>query len=183
MNKPLVTTRGPSAPRRPSFTQHHGIDREDDYAWLRADNWQAVMRDPAVLTTGYPRASGGGKRLHASGDGRYRAASRYALRRDEGTHQGRRLVAYLRPTGPSTITPAYVTGGQHPLFCRQPPWRRRRSSPDRRQRARQRPRLFPHRAVSPTAPTTNCIAYAVDTKGSEFFTVNIIDAETGATRR
>ena len=30
------------------------------------------------------------------------------------------------------------------------------------------------------APTTNSIAYAVDTKGSEFFTIRIIDAETGA---
>ena len=37
----------PRALRRPSTSRHHGIERVDDYAWLRADNWQAVMRDPA----------------------------------------------------------------------------------------------------------------------------------------
>src|SRR5262245_24686140 len=39
----------PRALRRPSVSRHHGIERIDDYAWLRADNWQAVMRDPALL--------------------------------------------------------------------------------------------------------------------------------------
>jgi oligopeptidase B len=37
----------PRAVRRPSTSRYHGIERVDDYAWLRADNWQAVMRDPA----------------------------------------------------------------------------------------------------------------------------------------
>jgi oligopeptidase B len=27
----------------------HGIVSDDPYAWLRADNWQEVMRDPSVL--------------------------------------------------------------------------------------------------------------------------------------
>ncbi|MGA7456271.1 MAG: S9 family peptidase, partial [Methyloceanibacter sp.] len=39
----------PRALRRPSTSRYHGIERVDDYAWLRADNWQAVMRDPALL--------------------------------------------------------------------------------------------------------------------------------------
>jgi len=30
-------------------TVHHGVARVDDYAWLRAANWQAVMRDPSLL--------------------------------------------------------------------------------------------------------------------------------------
>jgi oligopeptidase B len=41
--------RAPRAARRPLSTIHHGITRVDDYAWLRAANWQAVMRDPAQL--------------------------------------------------------------------------------------------------------------------------------------
>ncbi len=36
--------RAPRAARRPSYSTHHGIEHEDDYAWLRADNWQQVMR-------------------------------------------------------------------------------------------------------------------------------------------
>ncbi len=39
----------PMAERRPKTLQIHGISRVDDYGWLRADNWQAVMREPDVL--------------------------------------------------------------------------------------------------------------------------------------
>src|SRR3990172_9340091 len=39
----------PRAARHPSTSSHHGIVREDDYAWLPASNWQEVMRDPSVL--------------------------------------------------------------------------------------------------------------------------------------
>ncbi len=41
----------PVAERRPQAQKTHGISRNDDYSWLRADNWQAVMRDPTVLAT------------------------------------------------------------------------------------------------------------------------------------
>jgi oligopeptidase B len=39
----------PRAERRPQIATRHGIVRNDVYAWLRADNWQQVMRDPAAL--------------------------------------------------------------------------------------------------------------------------------------
>src|SRR3990172_9197745 len=39
----------PLAKRRPKFSAHHGVELVDEYAWLRADNWQEVMRDPSVL--------------------------------------------------------------------------------------------------------------------------------------
>ena len=39
----------PKADKRPVTMSNHGIERTDDYAWLRADNWQEVMRDPSVL--------------------------------------------------------------------------------------------------------------------------------------
>ncbi|MEP3300421.1 MAG: S9 family peptidase, partial [Roseibium sp.] len=41
MTKPLP----PRAQARPVTLETHGIQRQDDYAWLRADNWQDVMRD------------------------------------------------------------------------------------------------------------------------------------------
>jgi oligopeptidase B len=39
----------PVAEQRPSTTAHHGRERTDNYVWLRADNWQEVMRDPEAL--------------------------------------------------------------------------------------------------------------------------------------
>ncbi|MEL7525762.1 MAG: hypothetical protein AAFN16_08340, partial [Pseudomonadota bacterium] len=39
----------PRAEARPQTHEIHGISRQDNYGWLRADNWQEVMRDPSVL--------------------------------------------------------------------------------------------------------------------------------------
>jgi oligopeptidase B len=39
----------PQATKNSARDTHHGISRTDDYAWLRADNWQEVFRDPSLL--------------------------------------------------------------------------------------------------------------------------------------
>ncbi|ULJ70581.1 S9 family peptidase [Rhizobium gallicum] len=39
----------PSAAKKPVSDTRHGITRSDDYAWLRADNWQAMFKDPSIL--------------------------------------------------------------------------------------------------------------------------------------
>jgi oligopeptidase B len=39
----------PRPEKRPVFDTHHGFTRTDDYGWLRADNWQAMFRDPSLL--------------------------------------------------------------------------------------------------------------------------------------
>ncbi len=39
----------PQITKRPHNITQHGITRTDDYAWLRADNWQEVMQDPSKL--------------------------------------------------------------------------------------------------------------------------------------
>ncbi len=39
----------PVAPRRPHSFTAHGIAVRDDYAWLKDENWQDVLRDPSIL--------------------------------------------------------------------------------------------------------------------------------------
>src|SRR5689334_24074254 len=39
----------PRAERRAHSSVRHGVTLTDDYAWLRAENWRDVMRDPAAL--------------------------------------------------------------------------------------------------------------------------------------
>jgi oligopeptidase B len=39
----------PIAPRRPHSFATHGITVVDDYAWLKDENWQEVLRDPSLL--------------------------------------------------------------------------------------------------------------------------------------
>ena len=39
----------PTPEKHPVSDTHHGITRSDDYAWMRAENWQAVFRNPSLL--------------------------------------------------------------------------------------------------------------------------------------
>src|SRR4249919_3102891 len=39
----------PRAEKRPVAATRHGVTLTDDYAWLKAPNWQTVMRDPGAL--------------------------------------------------------------------------------------------------------------------------------------
>src|SRR4026208_599212 len=41
--------RPPRAARRPKVDTWHGVELVDDYAWLKANNWQEVMREPSAL--------------------------------------------------------------------------------------------------------------------------------------
>lgn len=47
MNPPPVVP--PLAPRRPSRRTLHGVTVTDDYAWLKDEKWQQVLRDPSLL--------------------------------------------------------------------------------------------------------------------------------------
>ena len=43
------TLAAPVAKRLPVTSVHHGIERTDQYAWLRAENWQEMFKDPSKL--------------------------------------------------------------------------------------------------------------------------------------
>ena len=51
MTRPATfpATKPPVAAKHPVPDTRHGISRTDEYAWLRADNWQEVFKDPALL--------------------------------------------------------------------------------------------------------------------------------------
>ena len=177
MNDTLVRARAPRAARRPSVSRHHGIERIDDYAWLRADNWQQVMRDPAVLAADI--------RAHLEAENAYTKAvmgeteqlqealfveMKGRIKEDDSTVPA--------PDGAFAYYTRYVTGGQHPLFCRTP-----RDGGEEQVLVDGNALAASHTyfriANVAHSPDHNLIAYAVDTKGSEFYTVNIVEAATG----
>src|SRR5215213_1586565 len=49
LERPSRLPSPPRAERRPKVSTVHGTTLVDDYAWLRAANWQEVMRDPSAL--------------------------------------------------------------------------------------------------------------------------------------
>ncbi|MDX8470083.1 S9 family peptidase [Mesorhizobium sp. VK23B] len=59
------TANPPRPEKRPVFDVHHGITHTDDYAWMRADNWQAMFRNPSLLD--------GAIRAHLEAENAYQA--------------------------------------------------------------------------------------------------------------
>ena len=177
MNEQAPRARAPLADRRPSVSTHHGIAREDDYAWLRADNWQAVMRDPHQLPADI--------RAHLEAENAYTKAvmaDTEALQKTLFEEMKGRIKeddsSVPAPDGAFDYYTRYVTGGQHPLFCRRP-----RGGGEEQVlvdgNALAEGHAYFRIANVAHSPDHALIAYAVDTKGSEFYTVNVIEAATG----
>ena len=51
MTRPAIFPQAtaPRPEKRPHSDTHHGVTRVDNYAWLRADNWQEVFKNSSVL--------------------------------------------------------------------------------------------------------------------------------------
>jgi len=177
MNEHSPVARAPIAARRPSTSNHHGIERVDDYAWLRADNWQAVMRDPSVLPADI-RAHLEAENAHTRavmGDTEALQETLFAEMKGRIKEDDSSVPA---PDGAFDYYTRYVAGGQHPLFCRTP-----RGGGEEKilvdGNALAKDHAYFRIANVAHSPDHGLIAYAVDTKGSEFYTVNVIEAASG----
>ena len=146
----------PRAARRPNLATWHGVELVDEYAWLRADNWQEVMRDPARAR---PRRSAPTWRPRTPTREAHAAPTRAALqddavRRDEGAHQGgRQLGAGAR----RRLRVLHQLCHRRPVSARVPASARRRARDRSCSTATRRPRasLLAARRHRRTAPTTS----------------------------
>ena len=177
MDGKLSRVATPRARRRPFAAINHGIKRVDDYAWLRAENWQAVMRDPLLLDPAI--------RAHLEAENSYTAsamADTEALQATLFAEMKGRIkeddATVPAPDGAFAYYSRFVIGGQHPIFCRRP-----LTGGDEQilvdGNALAKPHAYFRIASVSHSPDHRLIAYAVDIKGSEFYTVNIIEAATG----
>ena len=109
----------PRADKRPVTTIRHGVTLTDDYAWLRAANWQAVMRDPSVLD---PEI-----RAHLEAENAHADAALAGTRALQDTLFAE-MKARIKEDDSSVPQPdggyayfwRYRQGGEHPLICRMP---------------------------------------------------------------
>lgn len=113
------TKEPPKAQKKPVTDTRHGISRTDDYAWLRADNWQEVFQDPSVLDSEI--------RAHLEAENRYQQE----MMADTGELQ-EALLREMRgrikeddssiplKDGPWAYGTSFVTGGEHPRLVRTP---------------------------------------------------------------
>ncbi len=109
----------PRAAKNMRSDTRHGITRTDDYAWLRADNWQAVFRDTSVLDLEI--------RAHLEAENTYQQAllaDTAALQKDLFSEMKGRIKeddsSIPMKDGPFAYGMAFVTGGQYPRYFRTP---------------------------------------------------------------
>jgi oligopeptidase B len=177
LNRPLVRPTPPVAERRPTFTVRHGVELVDEYAWLRADNWQEVMRDPAALDAGI-RAYLEAENAFADavmGDTRVLQEELFAEMKGRIKEDD---ASVSTPDGGFEYFTSYVTGGQYVRLCRRP----RGGGPEEilldGNREAEGKAYWQLGAVA-HSPDHRLLAYAVDDKGSELYSVRIRDLATG----
>ncbi|MCZ4279230.1 S9 family peptidase [Kiloniella laminariae] len=174
-----VNSLAPKAEKKPFVHEMHGQQREDSYAWLRAENWQEVMREPTRLApdirdyleqeNGYCEAVMADQeelkqKLFEELKGR--------IKEDDSSVPS--------PDGPWLYYTRYEEGAQHPIFCR----KKRDGLADEvvlldGNREAEGKDYF-QLASCVHSPDHRYLAYSVDEKGSEYYSLKVRDLETGA---
>jgi oligopeptidase B len=163
----------PVAARLPTESTHFGVSRLDEYAWLRASNWQEAIATPAKL----PQAI----RSYLDAENRYAsrslASTRSLQRRLLAEMRGRiepHSTTPARPDGPWAYFERELPGREYPVYLRRP----RKGGPaqillDGNRLARGHD-AFELAGVA-HSPDHRYLAYAVDVTGSEDFAIRIRD--------
>jgi oligopeptidase B len=170
----------PVAPRRPHSFTTHGITITDDYAWLKDENWQEVLRDPQLLEADI--------RSYLEAENDYTES----LLGHTASLQ-KTLVAEMRgrikeddssvpsPDGPFAYFRKFRDGGQHEMFGRSP-----------RDGGATEIVLDGDRLAADHdyfkfggarhSPDHRLEAWSADIKGSEYFAIKVRDWTDGADR-
>nr|MDH4411918.1 S9 family peptidase [Rhizobium sp.] len=109
----------PAAAKKPVSDTRHGITRTDDYAWLRADNWQAMFKDTSILDPdirGYLEAENAYMDAAMADtkalQGQLFAEMKGRIKEDDSS--------IPMKDGPFAYGSAFVTGGEQPRYFRIP---------------------------------------------------------------
>lgn len=161
----------PYAMKHPHSDTRHGITRTDDYAWLRANNWQEVFKDPSVLSAQI--------RAHLDAENAYQGA----LMQDTKELQ-KTLFEEMRgrikeddssipaKDGPYAYGASYRTGGEQPYFIRTP---REGGAQtillDGDKEAEGKP--YFRLASADHSPDHTSLIWGYDDKGSEFYNLKV----------
>lgn len=176
MNTPLP----PVAPIIPRRIEQLGRVRVDDYAWMKDENWQEVMRDPSVLRADI--------RAHLEAENAYTKAMlapTEALQAEMFEEMKGRIkeddASVPAPDGPWDYYSRYETGAQHPIFARRP-----RGQADGEQvliDVDALAKAHPYFQVGAAGHTNDhgLFAWAEDDQGSEYYRIRVKDLASGET--
>jgi len=168
----------PLAAQKPHQTTWHGVTLDDPFHWLRAGNWQEVMRNPAALE---PEI-----RAYLEAENAYTDAAlsdTTDLQKTLFEEMKARLKPDDRtvpsPDGPYEYFSSFATGGQYPRLGRRP-----RGGGEEAilidGNAEAAGKTYWDLGSSSHSPDHRLVAFTTDDKGSELYTVRIRDTATGA---
>lgn len=173
----MTRTSAPKALIHPHVTTWHGIEKHDDYHWLKDENWQNVLHDASLLKPDI--------RAYLEAENAFTASVMNPTKPLQ-----EKLFAEIKgrikeddssvpsPDGPYLYSSAHVKGGQYPLIKR-----KLRSGGDEEI-------LFDGNALAEgkayfsfggiaISPDHKRAAWSYDDKGSEFYAVKFRDLATG----
>ena len=107
----------PVAPRRPHSFTTHGITVVDDYAWLKDENWQEVLRDPSALNADI-RSYLEAENVYTDGLLGHTGALQKRLVKEMRGRIKEDDSSVPSPDGPYAYLSRFREGGQHQLFGR-----------------------------------------------------------------
>jgi oligopeptidase B len=171
------TQSAPVAPRRPHSFTRHGVTVTDDYAWLKDEKWQEVLRDPSVLDADIRRYLDEENAYTESQLGHTAPLQKTLVREMRGRIK-EDDSSVPSPDGAFAYFRKFREGGQHELFGRMP-----RDGGDSHivldGDALAKDHKYFKFGGSRHSPDHRLQAWTADTKGSEYFSIRVRDWATG----
>ncbi len=167
----------PVARKEPKEITQHGVTRVDNYAWMKDDNWQDVLRDPSILRADI--------REHLQAEVAYYEASTADLDDLRKT-----LVAEMRgrikeddssvptPDGDFEYFSKFREGGNYRIYARQPRGGGAETVLFDGDKEAGDSDFFSIGSVN-NSPDHKLIVHATDRLGSEYYTLQVRDVATG----
>ena len=163
----------PRAEIRPAVRSAHGVSWTDDYAWIRADNWREVLRDPLSLPRDI-RALLDAENAYADAVLAPTVRLQKELKREMRARLKEDDSEPPQVDGPWAYYSRFRPGGQRRIYCRKP----REGGAETALidgDARAEGKAFFHLAAARHSPDHSKFAWSSDDLGSEVLTIAVRD--------
>jgi oligopeptidase B len=172
----------PVARKIPKTIEQLGRTRVDDYAWMKDDNWQKVLRDPSLIKADVKE--------HLTAENAYAKAmlaSTEALQEKMFEEMKGRIkeddASVPAKDGPFEYYTRFEKGAQHPIHARKPASRAGMDGGAEEilldEEAESKGKAFYQVGAASHSPDHKLYAYAVDAQGSEVYLIHIKDLASG----
>jgi oligopeptidase B len=168
----------PVAAKAPHRIEQLGRVRMDDYAWMKDDNWQQVLRDPKALRADV--------RQHLEAENAYTKsvlAGTEALQATMFAEMKGRIKeddsSVPTPDGPWDYYSRYAIGAEHPIHARRPRGREDGEEILLDEDALSKGKAYFHVGGASHSPDHALYGWAADEQGSEYYQIRVKDLDTG----